>query len=138
MADRITVKALRMGFYGELREAGAVFTVPAGETASWWVEVGAAPKVEAVPVPPANSEPVKLEAMTVKELRAYAKEKGIGLEAGVTTKAEIIDTIYASQQPQPPTAEPFAEAPPPVVISGDAGEAPSGPAPDWVSPGGEI
>lgn len=37
MSDTKTVVAIQKGFYGgQLREEGAVFAVPAGETANWW------------------------------------------------------------------------------------------------------
>jgi hypothetical protein len=37
--------------------------------------------------------PPDLESMTVKELKALAKERGIPLSRETTTKPEIIDTI---------------------------------------------
>lgn len=37
MSDTKTVVAIQKGFYGgQLREEGAVFAVPAGESANWW------------------------------------------------------------------------------------------------------
>ncbi len=66
-----------------------------------------------------------LFAMTIVELRAYAKEAGIKL-TGVTTKAGIIERILA-QEGEKPAAKPAAETKPAprraMIISDDAEDA---------------
>lgn len=94
------VRANQRGYYGrQIREPGEVFE--AEGKALWFDPVKAGTKEEAVTEPPA--EPVNsgdpLEALTVKELRDMAKDKGIPLGADVKTKAEIIAAINAATQP---------------------------------------
>ena len=62
---------------------------------------GAAKKAEAEEAPAAEAAAPKTEedfnAMTVKDLKAYAQEKGIAIESKAK-KAEIIDTIMAAEK----------------------------------------
>ena len=137
------VRATQTGYYGrQLRMVGEVFE--ADVKASWFEPVGgkeqaqkaepAAPKVEEpVTQAPANDAPVDLNAMTVKDLRALAKDRGIGLGADVTTKAEIVAAIEAGAVSE--DREPFADAPEPVRVSNEINDATGATQPDWVAGG---
>lgn len=48
------------------------------------------------PAPFGEAERPDFAAMSVVELRAYARENGIPLAAGVTTKAQIIEALAAA------------------------------------------
>lgn len=92
------VRANQRGYYGkQIREPGDVFT--AEGKASWFDPVGGAVKEEAAPANDAPPSTDPLEALTVKELRDMAKDKGIPLGADVKTKAEVIAAINAATQP---------------------------------------
>lgn len=136
------VRATQTGYYGrQLRMVGEVFE--ADGKASWFEPVGwkeqaqkeepAATAAPLEPVAPAGDASVDLNAMTVKELRELAKDRGIGLGAGVTTKAEIIAAIEAGGADA--TAEPFSDAPAPVRVSNEINDATGATQPDWVAGG---
>ena len=138
------VRATKPGYYGrQLRVVGEVFE--ADGKASWFEPVGgkeqaqkeepAAPAAPLEPIAPANDATVDLNAMTVKDLRALAKDRGIGIGADVTTKAEIIAAIEAGPAGDAPTAEPFADAPAPVRVSNEINDATGATQPDWVAGG---
>ena len=138
------VVATQRGYYGRiLREEGERFDIPEEVMAnkklrpSWVKPIGGAEqaKAETAVQPPADVQPVDLNAMTVKDLRALAKDRGIGLGADVTTKAEIIAAIEAGPADQAQTAEPFADAPAPVRVSNEINDATGATQPDWVAGG---
>ena len=76
-----------------LRKKAAAFIYGAAKKAE-------ADKKEAEEAPAAEAAPKTEEdfnAMTVKDLKAYAQEKGIAIESKAK-KAEIIDTIMAAEK----------------------------------------
>lgn len=126
------VRATQTGYYGrQLRMAGEVFE--ADGKASWFEPVGGKEQAQADPVAPPQSPADDLNALSVKDLRALAKDRGIGLGAGVTTKAEIIAAIEAGGSDITP--EPFADAPAPVRVVNEVNDATGVTQPDWVAGG---
>lgn len=115
----VEVVAIMRGYYGGvLREPDDRFD--ATGTASWFVPVGEAPaKTEAA------KDSVDFADMSVKELRAYAKENGITLGAGVVTKADIMSVLNG-------------ETPEPVRVENEVNEALGATQPDWIAPGTDI
>ena len=125
------VIAHERGYYGGIiREPGDVFE--AKGKSLWFEPVSGGSKAKPADPEPAASEDGDLSAMTVKGLRELAKERGIGLGADVTTKAEIIEAIEAGPDPEP--AAPFSDAPAPVRVKNEINDALGTTQPDWVSP----
>lgn len=112
------VRAKQRGYYGkQIREPGDVFE--AKGKALWFEPVGDADHVEeAATEAPAAPPADPLEALTVKELRDMAKDKGIPLGAEVKTKAEVIAAINAATQP--------------VRVTNEVAELTGSTQPDWV------
>lgn len=125
-----------------LRDPGDIFSVPDEVMAdeairpSWVELVGGKVEALADAKPVADQGAVDLSAMTVKDLRAYAKAHGIGLAAGVNTKAEIIAAIEAGPSDDAEPAAPFSDAPAPVHVSNEINDALGSTQPDWVLQGG--
>lgn len=129
------VIATSRGYYGGIvREPGDTFN--AEGKASWFEPAdkkgAAAAEKSDAPNGDGKAPATDLEAMTVKDLRALAKDKGIALAAGVNTKAEIIDAIKAGPTVTAPSAEPFSDAPEPVRVKNEVNELTGATQPDWV------
>lgn len=135
------VVALQRGYYGRvIREEGARFTVPDAEMNDpkrrpSWVR-----RVKGEAAAPANAgDDVSLDALTVKELRDLAEDKGIRIAPGAK-KADILKAI----EDEGAASAPFADAPAPAPIPAAAVSTEidhaltGGPQPDWIAPGTDI
>lgn len=104
MSGQLKFKALgRVTIYNlETGEASACQPVDARERLArggWSLEPVAVEKVEGpdMGLPVGGLLPPVLGDMTVKDLRAYAKEQGISIPADATTKEAIIAVIEAGK-----------------------------------------
>ena len=128
------VVATARGYYGGiLRDPGESFN--ANGKASWFVPVGAA-AANPVSAPAAPVIEDGLSDMTVRDLRDMAREQGITLSGGVSSKTSIIDAIRAGQSARSPTdaaptAAPFADAPEPVRVQNEVNDLTGATLPDW-------
>lgn len=101
--------AIAKGYFGgRIVEPGEIVAWPHENTPGWLVEKAKPADVEAAP--DGEDEPAP----------APAKAKGKGRKGGETIAA--------------PTAEPFGDAPAPVMAGNGVVEVLGGPGPDWIAP----
>jgi len=149
------MRALEHGYFGgRVIEPGELVIWPHPNTPAWLVEISGTASVAPArdpldhdgdgrkggSLPKSARKPGGFDAMSVKELVAFAAEHGIDITSA-RRKPEIVAVIEAAVKPA--EAGPFGDAPTPVSIEGKpAGtglqEAMGGIQPDWVRPDEDI